>query len=365
MRPVLLLSLLVVGTAAVAKPKAKPAAKQPAQPAAAPSPAPAAAAAQPAPSRSSTQLLARATAAYASLEYDAVIPLTDVLLQRDDLALDEKLEAHRLNGSAKAIVQDPLEAERPFRLLLRLRPDYELPPATPPKILAAFRKVQTEERALSQQADNYRREQVVKQLTLLDGPPEKARGGRALPFVFRLRDPGANVETVSVPYRRAGQPSFSVMALERNEDGTWRGTLPAEFTADPTGFALEYYVETADAKGPLLKRGSSAAPLRIDIGAGALDTKPPPVKRGVFFTGLGATLVAAAATGAMAITTVVLQGQYVALQSGGVVEGAQLVAIGSRGSAVALGTNIGLGVTALFAVITALLIPFVDWNPGD
>ncbi len=153
----------------------------------------------------SPQLLVKAQELYASLEYDKVIPLTEVLLQRDDLPLEGKLEAHRLNGSSKAIVQDPIDAEKPFRLLLRLRPNYDLPKDTAPKILAVFRKVQTEERALAQQAELFDREKKIEALKFLDEPPAQAKGGRPVPFSLRLRDPGSVVDSVTVPYRRSGE----------------------------------------------------------------------------------------------------------------------------------------------------------------
>jgi hypothetical protein len=166
---------------------------------------------------------------------------------------------------------------------------------------------------------------------------------------------------VLVPYRRTGQTTFSTLALQRDESGLWSGQLPAEYTADPTGFRLEYYVETSDAKGPLLTQGSAKQPFHIDISAGSVQSgKPPPVHRGVFWAGFGLTLASGAATGALALTTMFVQKQY--SNEHGTVQGADLLALERRGSTAATGTNIALGITGALALITAILIPFVDWE---
>jgi hypothetical protein len=354
--------MLVMASLAHGKPKRPPPAQPaptPAEPATAPAPSPASTGTPG--NEDSAALLEKAKSLYGQLEYDKVILLTEVLLSRDDLPLEAKLEAHRLNGSAKAIVQDPVDAEKPFRLLLRLRPDYDLPRDTPPKILAAFRKVQTEERALAQQAETFNREKKIRDLKFLDEPPRQAKGGRPLPFSLRLRDPGSAVDAVTVPYRRSGHGAYSSLALARDEEGKWVGQIPAEYTADEKGFTLEYYVESSDAKGPLLSQGNAATPLKAEVSAGTLVSgRPPPVHRGVFWALLGLTLGGAGASGAAAVSTLMLQNQWRALD--GVQEGGTVVALQNRGYAAATSTNVALVVTGVLAVVTAVLIPFTDFD---
>lgn len=354
MRTAVLVCLLAGHVALAARPQKATPAPAPAAPAAASKPAPA----QDDPS---PVLLQRAKELYASLEYDKVIPLTEVVLQRDDLPLDDQLEAHRLNGSAKAIVQDPVDAERPFRLLLRLKPHYDLPKDTAPKILAVFRKVQTEERALAQQAELFNREQKKSGLKFLDEPPSVAKGGKPVPFALRLRDPGAAVDAVTVPYRRAGQPAYSSLALQRDEEGRWVGQIPAEYTADEKGFTLEYYVESSDSKGPLLSQGNAALPLKLEVSAGKVQSgKPPPVSRKVFFSMLGLRLGGAAVSGALGITTKLMEGQYQGLS--GTQMGSDVVGLISRGQATATAANVGWIVTGALAIVTAILLPLTDWD---
>jgi hypothetical protein len=356
---------LAATTAASAKPRPK------APPPSAPAPAQSALVAEPAKAGtaklanedanlSTPDLLKRAQTLYSSLEYDKVIPVTEALLLREDLKLEQKLEAHRLNASAKAIVQDPVDAEKPFRLLLRSRPDYDLPGDTPPKILAVFRKVQIEEKALAEQAEAFVREGLVKSMKVLDEPATEAKGGRPVPFALRLRDPGAVVESVKVPYRRAGQGEFSVLPLQHDEDGRWRGQIPADFTADPNGFTLEYYVETADGKGPLLTDGNAKSPRKIDIAAGKLQGAPPPLHKGIFFTGLALTVATAIAWGGLDIWEQRTQSAY--SNQMGIVPGAHVQAQAGLGTSLATAVNV-TGFTALgLLVLTAVLIPFTDWE---
>jgi hypothetical protein len=307
-------------------------------------------------------LLKRAQALYDSLEYDKVIPVTEELLSREDLRLEEKLEAHRLNGCAKAIVQDPVDSEKPFRLLLRTRPNYDLPPDTAPKILAVFRKVQIEEKALAEQADAFVRDGIKKSMKVLDELPATGKGGRALPFALRLKDPGAVVESVKVPYRRAGQGEFSVLALHRDDDGRWRGQIPAEFTAGPEAFTLEYYVETADAKGPLLVQGNAKEPLHIDVSAGKLQGAPPPLHRGVFFSTLALAIAAGLTYGTLGLLELHDQATYAALS--GPQSGTSVVALAQQGRNLATATTVAGLSFAGVAVLALVFSFFTDWEPA-
>ena len=86
-----------------------------------------------------------------NLEYDVVLPYVDAALKEKNLTPDQKLLAYLLQAQSLAIVGDPVDAERPFRLLLRVQPDFALPPDTPPKITGVFSRVQTEENAIRDQ----------------------------------------------------------------------------------------------------------------------------------------------------------------------------------------------------------------------
>src|SRR5688572_8503119 len=69
-------------------------------------------------------LLDTARGFFQSLEYDRALPYTEVVLKRDDATPNQRVEGYFLQASARAFVTDPLDAERPLRFLLRLKPDY-------------------------------------------------------------------------------------------------------------------------------------------------------------------------------------------------------------------------------------------------
>lgn len=318
------------------------------------------------PEEGSGEVLARARARFENLEYEEVLPLVEALLKRDDLPLPLKLEAYFLQGSAIAITSDPFDAERAFRLLLRTRPDWEPPGKTPPRVMAVFRKVQVEEKTLAAQVKKLAREALVSEIRLQGEYPKTGQGGYPLPFGFRLKDPKGGVETVRVAYRRRGQPSYSTLALERSDDGTWRGEIPGDFTASESGFAMEYYVETADSEGPLVTAGSVASPLITDLTSGTVERAvPPPLPRWAFFATAGAAAALAVAGGAFGLATSSTQGSYQELLDegqGSPVDGARLTEVREQGEFRATATNLFLGTAAVATVAAAVMYPFTNFS---
>lgn len=347
LRHLAFLSALLVGAAAEAAPKKTTA---PATPP--PTPAPVLVA------RTAAEAMAQLDSLYKTLEYAAVIPLAEQVLARSDLSSEQRLEAYRLQGSARAIVEDPVDAERPFRLLLRARPDYEMPGDTPPKILAVFRKVQSEEKALASQLKGVERSRLIAGLRLTGEPPNEAQGGRPVRFAYRVRDTAGVVEAVKVQYRRGGQRSFSSLALERSEDGEWRGFIPGEFTADEKGFGLEYFTETSDREGLLLVSGTEKQPLLITVLPGQVPVQAfKPVPKAVFFTSLALTGAIGVATGVLGFLYNQEQASFDRRVAMGGANGAMLALQIERGQSYALATNVLLVSSAIAIAATLILLP--------
>ncbi len=310
----------------------------------------------------SAAMLAKAQALYDALEYDSALEVVEALLARPDVTFAERLEAFRLQGCAIGIVQDPIEAEPSFRALLRARPDYELPAELSPKIVAVFRKVQAEERALSQKLREVERAHTISLLKLSGSLPELLKGGRAVPFSFRVTDPAGVVETVRLPYRRQGERDYSSLVLTRGENGEWTGTLPADLTASEQGFTLEYYVAAADTGGPLMSQGGALSPSRVTIEPGqVLIERPRPVP-------LKAFVASSIATGALALTAATLgivlnvnQAQYRALAQSQA-PGLELVERGAAGDRLAITTNVFLISTGVAIVTTTILAFFTQFS---
>jgi hypothetical protein len=361
---VLLLGAALLVRVAEAKPPA--AARSPAgakAPPAAPVVLPPGPVTLPDPSAPPAQLVAQLNELYQNLEYERVVPFAEACLKRADLPVEQQLEVYRLLGSAKAIVEDPVDAEKPFRLLLRARPDYELQRNTPPKILAVFRKVQTEEKALASKLREVERERVVAGLKLLDELPNEARGGRPLDFSLRLRDPGSAIDSVRVAYRRAGEKDFSTLALARGEQGDWRGSIPGDFTASKDGFPLEYYVETADAEGPLLTVGAAPTPRTLSVLPGLLQQRAfKPIPRAATWAAVALTAAAGLSAGGFGIALSSRQAAYNQLAATSGADGAQLTSIARQGDALALGATISLVALAVTAVTTGVFLPLTDFE---
>jgi hypothetical protein len=313
------------------------------------------------------QQVERAERLFAALEYDQVLPLVRAVLSDPSLSLELKVRALAVEGSTLAITADVADAERPFRKLLRLKPDFELPPKSPPKILAAFRKVQAEEKTLAEELEATRLKQTIAKLKLLDEPPTVGKGGRPLKLSLRVFDPDGTVSSVKVPYRRAGAASWSVLALARDETGAWAGTIPGEVTASADDYALETYVVTNDAKGgALLTRGSERAPLKIDVAAGT--PRKIRLPRAVFFSGLALTAASGVAAAVLGWQFSEEQGtftnRYLPPIATGVAErtAAELMQDRQNGHTLATATNVMLGVTLGLAAISALFAVLVDWS---
>ncbi|MFC1609785.1 hypothetical protein ACFL6C_02395 [Myxococcota bacterium] len=223
------------------------------------------------PETSTTKLHEKAQALYDALEYEAVIPVTEAVLARKDATIEMRLDAYLLQGSSLAIVGDPIEAEKPFRFLLRGRPDYDMAAETPPKILAVFRKVQVEERTIVQQMHELERARIIRELQLEADVPAEATGGLPLVFSYRLRDPGRAVQSMNVHYRRTAAEPFSALALQIDDSGSWQGELPGEWTENDDGFTLQYFVTTQDAAGSeLVSVGGATSPLNLQVEAGTV-----------------------------------------------------------------------------------------------
>ncbi|MFH1811903.1 MAG: hypothetical protein ABIJ09_24405 [Pseudomonadota bacterium] len=318
------------------------------------------------PDKSVEELLHAAQESYATLDYDEVVPIIRAVLAREGLGPDQKLDAYLLLGSSQAVIGDPVEAETAFRLLLRGRPDFNLPDDTAPKILAVFRKVQNEERSIAEQLRSVERQRIIAELVLIGGMPGQARGGYPLAFAYRLRDTRNAVEAFSVWYRRHGEPGYSALALQRDGSGTWRGTLPGEWTASEQGFVLEFYLETRDGAGPLLVQGSTSEALRIQVAPGNVeDARPPPLPLWSFVATAGTAVGLGLAATGTAVATVLVQQDHDALaeRSRSVVQpGDELIALEVTGARLALATTILWVATGVAALAAGGMAPFVDWE---
>jgi len=315
----------------------------------------------------SSSLLAEARTLYEGLEYDQVIPIAEAILARDDTPIDQRLDAYLLQGSAMAIVGDPIEAEKPYRLLLRARPDFDLPGDTPPKILAVFRKVQAEENIIRDVATKALRKSLVESLAILGEDPTEREGGLPVRFRYRVRDANSSVEGVRILYKKQQDAAYSSLALKRSEEGEWRASIPGEWTANDDGFTLHFYLETFDNTGILVTRGSKAAPLNAAISPGTADrAPPPPLPLWSFFVVSGGAATAAIVGGVFTGLTLAAQAEYTTMLDdsvgGPAVAGARVETERETGQTL-MWTQFGFyGAAAGIALGAAVMAPFINWT---
>jgi hypothetical protein len=319
---------------------------------------------------STDDLVQQAKQLHEQLEYEQVLPLVQEVLAREGVPIEQTLDAYVLQASCLAIVGNSIDAEGPFRRLLRGRPSFDLPMDTPPKILSVFRRVQAEERAISEQMEVLTRGRIIKEMALIGAHPDQLKGGRSIAFDYTLQDPSVTATAVRVQYRKAGEPSYSSLALLRDAAGRWRGQIPAEWTANDGGTALEMYIEALDDKGPLLVVGTAGQPMVRAITTGQVDrSAPPPLSPWAVWTGSGATAVLLAGGAAFGAVMASVQADYRAQASLAATvpqNGSEMRQKRELGEILSLTAN-GLFVASAVAGVSTLVAGafFTDWEPGD
>jgi len=353
MRAPLLLSLSVACSTLAAPPGAK---------------APPASATPPAKSetRRAAALIDEARALYDGLEYDKVAPLAALALMAPDITLDQKLVAYQLQGSALAIIGDPVDAERPFLLLLSVRPDFVVPEDTPPKIKSVFAKVKGEFDAVREAQEAQQRKELAATIEFDATLPAAVDGGRPVRFDVGVADPRGVVKSVRVQYRRQGETEFIGLPLRRTSSGRWVGVVSGEWTASEGGFTMEALVVVADQKGPLASLGAPVT--SIPVTAGALARKLP-VPVWVLGTSVGITGAVAIAASGLTAATAVQNADFHARLAAATPEnpanGADIVAQQRLGESLNVAAWVSWGTAGVAAVVTGVLALFTDWNGED
>lgn len=240
------------------------------------------------------QVLEQAQAAEQDLDYEKVLQLSEQVQTMETATPDQINAALVLQATSLIVNGRQIDAEIPFTKLMRNDISYELPESTPPKIMAVFRKVQVEEQQAFEARKAAERKAIVEKLSLGGGPSDDAAGGKPLMFSFKVGDPEGSVNQVNVMYRRQGEPAFSALALARDaeQNETWLGEIPGEWTSSEVDFTVEYYVQTLDNKEePLLTSGQVNAPREIRLNAGVFEVPVPFYRTTWFWSATAATVV--------------------------------------------------------------------------
>ena len=312
------------------------------------------------------QALKTAQHNFDELEYDIVLPYVEAALREPNLTPDQKLQAYLLQAQSLAITGDPSDAERPFRLLLRVQPDFNLPPDTPPKITGVFSRVQTEENAIRDQVYRLARARKIEKIKIKGSAPAEGKGGTPVWFTFTLEDPDESVTAMKVGYRRLGEGEYSTLALKKKDNGEYKGFVPADWTESETNFKVEFYVETQDRDGPLRRMFTQEEPGLVDMEKGMIPyTVSPKVILGTA-AGSAAFVFGAAIASTVVLTTQASLDSLIsnADQTDGsnqkTIDGEELVPIIEMGTNATIAGYICWGGAVILGAVASALYPFMD-----
>ncbi len=225
---------------------------------------------------------------YESLDYGELVPVVLEVLEARGVDEETKIRAHFLHGAALAVIGATVEAEVPFRLLLRLDPNFEPDSMTSPKIVAVFSKVRFEEETIQASLEGIKMARILGEMSIRGGTSSTLMGGLPISFRYIVTDPRGLVESFFVHYRRADVPHYSSLALLQATDGGWQGSIPGEWTESELDYVLEYHLVTKDDRDNKLKAlGSSYEPEKLDIAAGTIEEATPFYDRAWFWTVAG------------------------------------------------------------------------------
>jgi len=151
-----------------------------------------------------------------------------------------------------------------FERALAVRPEMTLQAASP-KIDSAFEQAQRRYRARARALDH-------DPPRLEHQPPENLAHQTQLQVTARARDV-MDIKQVTLNYRVRGTRGFNTVTMERQDDGTYIGSIPAFTVVQP---GIEYYLAAWDSlgNGPGLK-GSPGAPIYVNVQGGPAPTTRP------------------------------------------------------------------------------------------
>lgn len=231
---------------------------------------------------------------------DAIATLTRGIAEPD--VTDEQLaEMYRLLGTAHLSLGHEAPAREAFEKLLQARPDYELPKATPPKLLSLYARIK----------DDVRKRRLSPVTLTLQPLPEIA-GNAPVLVTARIENLALGTKAKFF-YRRAGAQSFSSIdfAGGKNLSPDYQALLPAfEVPTENRPYEMEYYVEVADAaQRRLAGRGDAYSPLSFRVAAIEMSvrrTEPaavPLYKNPWLWVGIGAGVAAATTATVLVLTS--------------------------------------------------------------
>jgi hypothetical protein len=221
---------------------------------------------------------------YDDLEFEKALSLCHELLSIAGVPKYLKIEAYRFKAFTLIALGQSVNAEEPFRLMLRIDAETELSASTPPKIMAVFRKVQAEELATLRQAAALKQQKIIESVLVQRNIPNEGEGAKPFALTLKIDDPSEAVRYSRFHYRRKNDPAYALVPFLPSKNGQWSALLPAQSTVSDDGMELEYYLTLLDEKRDLLRQeGTEDSPFSIQFTAGRVQAEAPPIYQQAWF----------------------------------------------------------------------------------
>ncbi|MCA9610096.1 MAG: tetratricopeptide repeat protein [Myxococcales bacterium] len=199
---------------------------------------------------------------YDELRFEEALQTLSAALVRSGNTPQQYATIYRLLAFTYLALGREEEASGAYRSMLPLDPEHALGDEVAPRIRTFFQNVRDDweaagrpgiERPVTSQA----------QVAIRHRSPPEAERETEVPLSAEVDDPDGRVSSLVLAYRQGTDAVFTRLDTQRQSDGSFRATIPADAVAPPL---VEYYFEALDADGlPVAARGDVAAPLRIAV----------------------------------------------------------------------------------------------------
>ena len=190
-------------------------------------------------------------------------------LRQPDVSESQLAELYRLLGLAQLYLGDEERAREAFERLLQVRPDYDVPKGTPPKVKALYARIREDIR-----------KRRLRPVALVVDPVVSVAASQPWPVRARIDNLPLGAKA-KVFYRRGGAQTFSSVDFVHSPDREWTYTavVPALEATAGARDEWEYYVEVFDAaQRRLAGKGDAVEPLRAGVAnvkGSDLEAAPP------------------------------------------------------------------------------------------
>ncbi|MFH1130680.1 MAG: tetratricopeptide repeat protein [Pseudomonadota bacterium] len=259
------------------------------------------------------ELLSQAEQAYEQLEYEKTLELSFQVQAHKDATPVQKARAYLYMGVCFTALGDAQNAVSAFVEVLKLRPQFRIPPGVSPSIRAMFNaalqylklpEVPPPEEGQSdqpgqpdQQPPTENKEEV--KVTVFG--PKKVVAGKPIEIRIHLDDKQKQVAKLLINWRRLKGPDYSTVKIDHKTGlSETKGTIPSITVGTQKG-TLVYYVVAQDKQGQQIgQAGAEDEPLELEL------LEPPKSKNKwgwyALAIGGGAAVVAGAVVAAVLLT---------------------------------------------------------------